>query len=100
MGLQEELNEEAEECSIVRKQLDNEDVEMQPGDGEGKGASVGKLSEEDHKMDGEVKVAPKRKQQKEKAVRGETQTAVDKMKATLKATGKKKGVKPKTMRCM
>ena len=62
MELQEELNEEAEEYSVVRKRLDDEDVEMQPGDGEGKGAYVGELSKEDHEMDGEGKVVPKRKQ--------------------------------------
>jgi hypothetical protein len=62
MELQEELDEEAEEYSVVRKQLDDEDVEMQPGDGEGEGASVGELAEGDHETDGEGKVAPKRKQ--------------------------------------
>ncbi|KAI0005845.1 hypothetical protein BJV74DRAFT_880200 [Russula compacta] len=62
MELQEELEEEAEEYSVVRKQLDDEDIKMQPGDGEGKGASVGEPPEDDHETDGEEKVAPKPKQ--------------------------------------
>ncbi|KAH9962105.1 hypothetical protein BJV74DRAFT_799787, partial [Russula compacta] len=62
MELQEELKEEAEEYSVVRKQLDDEDIKMQPGDGEGKGASVGEPPEDDHETDGEEKVAPKPKQ--------------------------------------
>jgi hypothetical protein len=69
MKLQEELDEEAEEYSIVRKQaeassLDNaEDIKMQPEDGEEKGSSVDEadieLSDEDDEMEAEGKVVPK-----------------------------------------
>ncbi|KAH9974843.1 hypothetical protein BJV74DRAFT_798869 [Russula compacta] len=91
-----ELKEEAEECAVIRKWAeatsldDADDVEMQPEDGEGGGASIDdadvELVEEDNGMDREGKVVPKQKQKK--AVKGETQAAVDKVKASLQAVKK------------
>ena len=128
MELQEELDEEAEEYFVVRKRAeassldDAEDVKMQPEDGEEKGSSVDEadieLSDKDDETEVKGKVAPKWKQVwffqvctdmstvtevwwqwKKKAVRGETRAAVDKVKASLKAAGKKKGVEL-TMGCV
>jgi hypothetical protein len=119
MELQEELDDEAKERSIIRNRADAirlddaEDVEMRSEDGENNGPSVAEadseLSSQDDKAAAEGNVqAPKRKQvwlfrvhtitntmadtvqqRRKKAARGETRATVDRVKATLRAAGKK-----------
>ncbi|KAH9956764.1 hypothetical protein BC827DRAFT_1270683 [Russula dissimulans] len=101
MELQEELDEEAAERSVVRKQAEAsslDDAEDVKEGGEDKGTSTNKANSElpDDETEAEGKVEPKGKQQKKKAARGETQAAVDKVKVSLKAAGKKKAVKLQT----
>jgi hypothetical protein len=130
MELQEELDDEAEERSVVRKlgeasSLDDtEDIEMQSEEGEVVDPSVAEAGSEVAAEDDSdeatrvKKAAPKGKQvccsvlnvadviidvlrqRKKKAARGETRAAVDQVKESMKAAGKKRkaSAEPETTR--